>query len=167
MIAPMPDFAAAAPVEPAKRDAVHERDARPSAPADRHGVMRLLLLVAVGAVLGAALLALAFQSRASWTEARDWVVPVTVPLYALGGVALASLALRRAWMAASGGLVFLGLAVALTGFNLWRAALTSGPDGLRDGLSIGAAVCLALAIAAFLAAAAWVETRRPAPPPDA
>lgn len=167
MIAPMPDFAAAAPAEPAKRDDVHERGTRPSAPIDRRALARLLLLVAAGAVLGAALLALAFQSRASWTEARDWVVPVTVPLYALGGLALAALALRRAWLEAATGIVFLGLAVALTGFNLWRAALTDGPDGLRDGLSIGAAVCLALAIAAFLGAAAWVEARRPLRPPDA
>ena len=161
----MADFSAATPVEPEKRTAVHDRASRPAAPPARRDLARLLLLIALGALFGAALLALAYQARASWTEARDWVVPVTVPLYALGGIALAYLTLRRAWREASAGLVFLGLTLALTGFNLWRAALTNGPDGLRDGLSIGAAVCLAIALAAFLAAMAWVEARRPVRPP--
>ncbi len=161
----MADFSAAAPSEPEKRTVVHDRAARPDAPSERRDLARLLLLIAAGALFGAAILALAYQTRASWTEARDWVVPVTVPFYALSGLALAHLVLRRAWREASAGLVFLALALALTGFNLWRAVLTSGPDGLRDGLSIAAAIFLALAIAALLSAMAWVEACRPVRPP--
>ncbi len=161
----MADLTAAAPVEPEKRGAVHDRETRPAAPAGRRDIGRLLLLILVGALFSAALIALAFQARASWTETRDWVVPVTIPLYALGGVALAYLALRRAWREASAGLALLFVAVALTGFNLWRAALTTGPDGLRDSFSITTGVLLGFAIAALLGAMAWVEAKRPCRPP--
>ncbi len=161
----MADFTAAAPVEPEKSAAVHDRDTRPGAPADRRDLGRLLLLIAVGVLFGAALIALAYQARASWTEVRDWVVPVTIPLYAIGGIALAYLVLRRAWLAASTGLTLLFLTVALTGFNLWRAALTTGPDGLRDSLSISAGVLLGATIAALTAGMVWVEARRPSRPP--
>ena len=161
----MADFSAAAPVEPEKSEGVHDRDTRPDAPSDRQDLGRLLLLVAVGVLFSAALIALAFQARASWTEVRDWVVPVTIPLYALGGISLAYLVLRRAWLAASAGLTLLFITVALTGFNLWRAALTTGPDGLRDSFSITIGVLLGFTIAALAAAMVWVEARRPSRPP--
>ena len=161
----MADFTAAAPVETEKSAVVHDRDTRPKAPGDRQDLGRYLLLIVVGVVFTAALIALAYQARASWTEVRDWVVPVTIPFYALGGISLAYLVLRRAWMEASAGLTFLVLTVALTGFNLWRAALTTGPDGLRDNLSITAGVLLAVTIAALLGAMVWVEARRPVRPP--
>ena len=161
----MADFSAAAPVEPEKSEVVHDRDTRPDAPSDRQDLGRLLLLIAVGVLFSAALIALAFQARASWTEVRDWVVPVTIPLYALGGISLAYLVLRRAWLAASAGLTLLFITVALTGFNLWRAALTTGPDGLRDSFSITIGVLLGFTIAALAAAMVWVEARRPSRPP--
>ena len=163
----MADLTAAAPVEPEKSAVVHDRATRPAAPPGRGEIGRLLLLILVGAVFSAALIALAFQARASWTEARDWVVPVTIPLYAVGGVALAYLTLRRAWREASAGLALLFFTVALTGFNLWRAALTTGPDGLRDSLSIAAGALLGFAIVALVGGMAWVEAKRPARPPAA
>ena len=92
-------------------------------------------------------------------------MPVTIPFYALGGISLAYLVLRRAWREASAGITLLVVTVALTGFNLWRAALTTGPDGLRDSLSITAGVLLAVTIAALLGAMVWVEARRPVRPP--
>ena len=165
MIAAMADLSVAAPVEAEKSEVVHDRASRPGAPADRRDLGRLLLLIAVGVLFGAALIALAYQARASWTEVRDWVVPVTVPLYAIGGIALAYLVLRRAWLAASTGLTLLFFTVALTGFNLWRAALTTGPDGLRDSLSITTGVLLGFTIAALVAGMVWVEARRPSRPP--
>ncbi|MCY4391249.1 MAG: hypothetical protein OXE43_04255 [Chloroflexi bacterium] len=161
----MADFTAPAPVETEKSAVVHDRETRPDAPADRQDLGRMLLLIAVGVLFTAALVALAYQARASWTEVRDWVVPVTIPFYAIGGISLAYLVLRRAWMAASTGLTLLFLTVALTGFNLWRAALTTGPDGLRDSLSITAGVLLGVTIAALAAAMIWVEARRPSRPP--
>ena len=161
----MADFTAPAPVETEKSAVVHDRETRPDAPADRQDLGRMLLLIAVGVLFTAALVALAYQARASWTEVRDWVVPVTIPFYAIGGIALAYLVLRRAWMAASTGLTLLFLTVALTGFNLWRAALTTGPDGLRDSLSITAGILLGVTIAALAAAMIWVEARRPSRPP--
>ncbi|MDE2670007.1 MAG: hypothetical protein OXI51_10180 [Chloroflexota bacterium] len=161
----MADFSAAAPVEPDKSEVVHDRDTRPGPPADRRDYLRLLLHIAVAAACTAAFVALAFQARASWTEVRDWVVPVTIPLYALGGISLAYLVLRRAWMEASTGVTLLFFAVALTGFDLWRAALTTGPDGLRDSFSITIGVLLGFSIAALAAGMAWVEARRPSRPP--
>lgn len=161
----MADFSAAAPVEPDKSEVVHDRDTRPGPPADRRDYVRLLLHIAVAAAFTAAFVALAFQARASWTEVRDWVVPVTIPLYALGGISLAYLVLRRAWLAASTGGTLLFFAVALTGFDLWRAALTTGPDGLRDSFSITIGVLLGFSIAALAAGMAWVEARRPSKPP--
>lgn len=161
----MADFSAAAPVEPDKSEVVHDRDTRPGAPADRQDYVRLLLHIAVAAAFTAAFVAIAFQARASWTEVRDWVVPVTIPLYALGGISLAYLVLRRAWLEASTGVTLLFFAVALTGFDLWRAALTTGPDGLRDSFSITIGVLLGFSIAALAAGMAWVEARRPSKPP--
>ncbi len=161
----MADFSAAAPVEPDKSEVVHDRDTRPGAPADRQDYGRLLLHIAVGVACTAAFVAIAFQARASWTEVRDWVVPVTIPLYALGGISLAYLLLRRAWLEASTGVTLLFFAVALTGFDLWRAALTTGPDGLRDSFSITIGVLLGFSIAALAAGMAWVEARRPSKPP--
>ena len=161
----MADFSDAAPVEPDKSEVVHDRDTRPGAPADRQDYVRLLLHIAVAAAFTAAFVAIAFQARASWTEVRDWVVPVTIPLYALGGISLAYLVLRRAWLEASTGVTLLFFAVALTGFDLWRAALTTGPDGLRDSFSITIGVLLGVSIAALAAGMAWVEARRPARPP--
>lgn len=161
----MADFSAAAPVEPDKSEVVHDRDTRPGAPADRQDYVRLLLHIAVAAAFTAAFVAIAFQARASWTEVRDWVVPVTIPLYALGGISLAYLVLRRAWLEASTGVTLLFFAVALTGFDLWRAALTTGPDGLRDSFSITIGVLLGVSIATLAAGMAWVEARRPARPP--
>ena len=161
----MADFSAAAPVEPDKSEVVHDRETRPGAPADRQDYGRLLLHIAVGVACTAAFVAIAFQARASWTEVRDWVVPVTIPLYALGGISLAYLVLRRAWLEASTGVTLLFFAVALTGFDLWRAALTTGPDGLRDSFSITIGVLLGVSIAALAAGMAWVEARRPSKPP--
>ncbi len=161
----MADFSAAAPVEPDKSEVVHDRGTRPGAPADRQDYGRLLLHIAVGVACTAAFVAIAFQARASWTEVRDWVVPVTIPLYALGGISLAYLVLRRAWLEASAGVTLLFFAVALTGFDLWRAALTTGPDGLRDSFSITIGVLLGFSIAALAAGMAWVEARRPSKPP--
>ncbi len=167
----MADFSAAAPVEPDKSEVVHDRDTRPDAPSDRRDYGRLLLHIAVGVAFTAAFVALAYQARASWTDPRDWVVPVTIPLYALGGVSLAYLVLRRAWLEASTGATLLFFAVALTGFDLWRAAVITDPnglreaDGLRDSFSITIGVLLGFSIAALAAGMAWVEARRPSKPP--
>ncbi len=161
----MADFTAARPVETEKSEVVHDRASRPDAPADRQDLRRLLLLIVVGIAFTAALVAIAFQARASWTEVRDWVVPVTIPFYALGGISLAYLVLRRAWMAASAGVTLLFFTVALTGFDLWRAALTTGPDGLRDSFSITVGVLLGFTIAALAAGMLWVELRNPSRPP--
>ena len=161
----MADFTTPIPIEPEKVAFLHDRSNRPAAPSGRRNIGGYLLLVVIGIGFSAALLALAFQARASWTEARDWVVPVTVPFYAIGGVALAYLVMRRAWLAASAGLVLGGLALAFTAFNLWRAALTSGEDALRDWLSILTGIAVGLAIAAVSAGMVWIEVRRSSSPP--
>ncbi len=161
----MADLTAAAPIETEKDADVHGRSDRPWIPVDRQGQMRMLVILLVWTLCAAALVALAFQARASWTEARDWVVPMTIPFYAIGGIAMTYLFLRGAWLAASAGLTFLFIIVALTGFDLWRAALTTGPDGLRDSFSITIGVLLGVTVACFLGAMAWVEIRRPERPP--
>ena len=161
----MADFSTPAPVEPIKSDVVHDRTTRPDAPSDGPDLERWYLLIMLGLLFTAAFIALAFQARASWPEIRDWVVPAVIPFCSIAGMCLAHLLVRRAWMAASVGLTLLFFVVALTGFDLWRAALTTGPDGLRDSFSITIAVLMGVMAASLLGGTLWTEWKNPARPP--
>lgn len=163
----MADLTAAAPVESAKSgDYLHSRERIPARPAATRGdLVRRFLPLALGIACAAGFVALGFQTRATWSTHRDWVIPVTAPLLAIGGVALGYLLARGRANALATGALFLALTVLLTVLNIWRGAHTDGSDGLRDALSILAGLALGGTVAAFVIAAIAVELRDPARAP--
>ena len=154
----MSDFSAQVPVESEKVDWLHDRSVRPVRVFAQPSTI-LAIIVAVFASM--ALIALAFQARASWDIARDWVVPGTVPLFAVAGVCLVHLLVRRAFRELTPALVFLGLVVIFTILNLVRSGYSDGSDAMRDSFSILTGIFLALTVVSSVIAALAVELRRP------
>lgn len=113
--------------------------------------------------------ALAFQARDTWGAHRDWVVPTTVPFYALGGVALGHLLARRLAGAAAAGILLALAAVLLAGLDIWLDADDEANQAARDAVSIFLGIAIGLAITALAAGLAWAEATHPtkAPPPQA
>ena len=159
------NFSAAVPVETEKAGYIHERAERPVEPQTQRDWGRFLLLIVLGIAFTAAFVALAFQTRAGWDDPREWVVATTVPFYAIAGVGLAYLFVRRAWVEATPALGMLATVLTFTIGNLARAAETSGPDDFRDGLSIATGIFLGLTVLAVLVAVVLVEWRNPTRPP--
>lgn len=165
----MVNWSAPAPANPEKPDWLHDQEQLPDAPeSERRDYARFIVPIVLGLVFTGALVALAFWSRASWESHRDWVVPVTVPLLAIGGVAMGYLAARRAWSAMVPAFFLLALTVALVASNIWRGSATEGSDGLRDALSIMSGVTIGLTFIAAVGAMVFVEVTRPtrAPAPE-
>jgi hypothetical protein len=166
---PMVNWSSPAPANPEKADWLHDQEQLPdSAESERRDYGRFIVPVILGLVFTGLLVALAFWSRASWESHRDWVVPVTVPLLAIGGVAMGYLSARRAWSAMGPAFLLLALTAALVASNIWRGSATDGSDGLRDALSIMSGVTIGLTVAAAVGATIFVEATRPlrAPTPE-
>ena len=165
----MANLSAKAPTEPTKSGAfLHERSRIPEAPAaSRAALLQRYSGLIVGIVAGLGLLALGFQARDTWDTHRDWVIPVTVPFFAIGGVAFGLLCIRGKANALAPGMVFLTLTLLFTVLSIWRGAHVDGSDAFRNVLTVASAVFLAATIAAFTIAAIVVEvkdpTRAPAP----
>lgn len=163
------DFTSRAPTEPQKSDYLHAETARPDAPKRaRNDIVRGYLPFALGFVLACLFVALAFQIRAGWENHREWVVATTVPFTAGAGAALGHLLARKQLDAATPAIGLLFITIMLAVLNFLRGQATEGSDTLRDVLSITEGVFLALAVAASIGAAVWVEVKRPthAPPPE-
>ncbi len=165
----MANLSAPAPTSPEREHWLHDQSKLPAAPRRTVlGYVAMLLPILLGILFAAGLVALAFEVRASWGSHRDWVVPVTIPLFVFGGVSMAYLAQRRAIVALSPAIMFLALTGLFVGFNIARGAQTEGADGGRDALSILGGVSLGLTLASLVGAMVWVEatrpTRAPAPP---
>jgi asparagine N-glycosylation enzyme membrane subunit Stt3 len=162
----MVNWSAPAPANPEKPDWLHDQSQLPAAPSRSAGeYVRGFMPLILGLIFAAGFVALAFQTRASWGAHRDWVVPTTIPLTALGGVALGYLVARRAWLELTPGILLLLITITLTVLNIWRGAVTDGEDTLRDVLSITAAVFLGLTVLALWLAMAYLEARHPTLPP--
>ncbi len=166
----MPNFAAPIPVENEKSGAyLHDREHIPASPIhsamewakDNQGLI-------LGLVFTLGFSALAFQTRSTWHTHRDWVIPVTTPLFALGGVCLGHLVDRREIKAIVPGLSMVALALVLTGFNILRSTSSSGPDTARDVMTVLTAISMSAAIAWFVYSTVELELRRPikAPKPQ-
>ena len=165
----MADWSDPAPTSPEREHWLHDQSKLPSAPTrGRLEYARILLPLVVGLVIAGGLVALAFEVRASWDSHRDWVVPVTVPLLVIGGVAGAYLLQRGALTALAPAIVFLALTGLFVGFNIARGADTEGSDTGRDALSILGGVSLGLAVASLVGGMIWVEVTKPtrAPAPE-
>jgi hypothetical protein len=166
---PMVNWSAPAPANPEKADWLHDQEQLPSAPeGERRNYARFLVPILLGLLFTGALVALAFWARSSWESHRDWVVPVTVPLLAMGGVAIGYLGARKGYAAMAPALFLLALTAALVASNIWRGSVTEGSDGLRDALSIMAGVAIGLTVAAAVGGMIFVEVTRPtrAPAPE-
>lgn len=162
----MADFNAAVPVNDEKVDALHAQDEMPKRPTlTMLDMARVYTGFALGSLLGVGMVALAFQTRASWESHRDWVVPVTVPLLVVAGLGLGFLAARLRWKELALPVGLLVLALVLTALNIIRGIATDGEDGLRDAMTIITAVLLGFSVASLMAALAWVEFRNPIRPP--
>ena len=166
----MPNFAAPIPVETEKSGAyLHDRDHLPASPVRSamewaKGNQGPIL----GLIFALGFSALAFQTRSSWHTHRDWVIPVTTPLLALGGVCMGHLVARREIKALLPGLTSVALALVLTGFNILRSFYSHGQDTPRDVMTFFTTIAIIFAIAALIFATVQVELRRPtkAPKPE-
>ncbi|GAB4337283.1 MAG: hypothetical protein Kow0010_25400 [Dehalococcoidia bacterium] len=164
----MPDFSVPAPAEPQKTPWLHDLSQRPARPdiAPRDWA-RFFLGLALGFLFTLGFTALAFQTRDSWGSHRDWVVPTTIPFFAMAGVAAAYLIVRREWEVAAAGIVFTLVSAGLMLGNIARGREVEGDDVARDLLAAFGGVALALAVICFVAGFLWVQWRRPekvAPP---
>lgn len=166
----MPNFADTIPVENEKSGAyLHDRTAIPAGPSfSVVGWVKENQGLVLGLIFALGFSALAFQTRSTWHTHRDWVIPVTTPLLALGGVCLGHLVGRRAIKALMPGLGMVGLAIVLTGFNILRSLYSHGPDTARNVLTVLTTLCIAAAIALFVYATVQLELRNPtkAPTPE-
>jgi hypothetical protein len=165
----MPTLTANAPFESDKTTYLHDRAARPGAPAKslKDAALALAPLLTMAAfAIGAQ--ALAFTTRAAWAGNRDWVVPVTTVFWVLGAVALAAIVWRRKWQFGAAALALLGVGLVLTILNIVRAQNVDGSDQLRDFYAIASAVMYGCATVAAAVGWALMEIRQPiiAPPPE-
>lgn len=166
----MADFTASRPIETQKAGAyLHDRTNRPEAPTWTRGeAARRFVPFALGLLLAAGFLAIAFQTWASWDNHRAWAVALMTPLWVLGGVALGHLLMRKEFKTITLGMSFVGLGLILMYLNVWRGKVTEGQDGGRDAMTIISAILFVIAVHSFLIAAVWVEAKRPvrAPAPE-
>lgn len=164
----MPDWSVPAPTEPQKTAWLHDLTQRPARPKVEPGDWgQFFLGLGLGFLFTLGLTALAFQTRDSWGSHRDWVVPTTIPFYAMAGIAAAYLFVRREWEAAAAGIVFTLISVGLMLGNIARGREVEGDDLARDLMAASGGVALGLAVVCFIAAFFWVQWRRPekvAPP---
>ncbi len=162
----MANWSGATPANPEKPNWLHDQAELPAPPErSRRDYARIAAPILLGIAFTAALVALGFQARASWESHRDWVIPGTIPLLAIGGVAVGYLAARREWMALGPVFFLLLLLCAMTALNIWRGAETEGSDAFRDALSIIQGVLLGLTVASAIGAMVFVEWTRPTRPP--
>ncbi len=163
----MAELSIPAPYEPEKT-AIHDRGTRPSRPSvSRMDLVKQYWGLALGLVLACLITAMAFQARAGWDNHREWVVAMTGPFQALGGIAFGHLIYRMAWKALAPGFVFFFLACLFIGGDV-LADGANASMAARDTLSILGGIALGIAVACFLVAVLWVEIRRPtkAPAPE-
>ena len=161
------NFSASAPSDETKATWLHDRSRIPAAPdltrMERLGQYGPVLL---GIVLALGALALAFQTRDSWSRGREFVVPLTTPILVLGGISLAYLATRGKLSRATWPGGFLLIAVILTVFNAWRGTISSGSDTARDVMSVLAAIVLGIGVVWLILAMVVTELKDPTRAPS-
>lgn len=164
----MANFSLPAPFEPEKSSFIHDRTTRPARPAtSNNDLVRRFAGFGLGLVFAAFMLAIAFQVRDGWENHREWVVAMSGPFYALGGIAIGHLLYRKKLEAVAPALLFLVVAAALAGIDI-AADANDASMTARDLLSISGGIALAISIACAVFAVLWVELRSPtkAPPPQ-
>ncbi len=166
----MADLKSARPTESQKAgDYLHARDQLPAAPSSGvKSFLRRNALIINAIVFTAILTALAFTARDGWSTRRDFVTAVPVPLWSLGGVALALLAVRMKWGAATVPLGLIFVSMLFTGFMFLNNEYVEGhhADARRILASIAGAALL-IGANLFIVNALKGEVADPtkAPPP--
>ena len=162
----MADFAARIPVETEKSTYLHDRSNRPASPtptmADR-ARRSWRLWVAVAVAIGFE--AMAFQLRDYWPGARDWVVPVTTPLVALGGLALGFMIVRGQYWVAAPAILALTVTLACIALNVSGEAVKSQGNTLAYVYNIFGAVSLGVTVILAVGGMLVAEVTRPVRPP--
>ena len=163
----MADFTAPAPSEAAKiGDYLHDRGRIPAAPQwTTGGLVGRYLPLALGILFAMGALALAFQTRASWSSHREWIVPVTIPVLVLGGVALGYMVARGKLTSIIWPAGFLLVVIVLTVFNAWRGSISTGHDTARNVMTIFAAILLGIAVVSLIITMVVTEVKDPAKAP--
>jgi hypothetical protein len=166
----MADLTAAAPIETEKTgDYLHDMTNRPQPPESRTpDLIKRYTPGALALLLTFAVVALAFETRDSWTSHRDWVIPVNVPFFAIAGLALAHLLIRHEWLAALPGFTLLLVSSVFMAINVWiGAAGAENQDGARLFLAIAGGIGIVFGVIALLIGLVWVEAKRPTRAPAA
>lgn len=164
----MANFSLPAPFEAEKSAFIHDRSTRPVRPAvSRAELVRRFAGLGMGLVVAGIMVAIAFQVRAGWDNHREWVVAMSGPFYAIGGISIGHLLARQKWEPVAPALIFLALAAACAGLDIVADA-GDADMVLRDLLSVAGGILVAISIGCALFAALWVEIRTPtkAPPPQ-
>ena len=164
----MANFSAPAPSEDTKAAWLHDRSRIPAAPpSSRADVFRRYLPLTFGILLALGAEALAFQTRASWSSGREWVVPATTPLLVIGGLALGHLVARGKLNSVSWPAGFVLLAIIFTIFNIWRGTISSGADTGRNVLTVLTAILLGVSVAWLMLTLLITEVKDPTRAPTA
>ena len=163
----MADFTAPAPSEAAKiGDYLHDRGHIPAAPAwSPTDLVKRYLPLALGVLFAMGAMALAFQTRASWSSHREWVVPTATPLLAIGGVSLAYMVARGKITSIIWPAGFLFVVIVLTVFNAWRGSISTGHDTARNVMTIFAAILLGIAVVSLIITMVVTEVKDPTKAP--
>lgn len=164
----MADFTAKAPFEAEKANFLHDKAEEPAAPKkSTFDIVRWSTIIALSVLFTIGFVALEFQTRASWDGHRDFAVPVSIPLAAIAGVALAALIVRRAWGSLGIPMALLGIVIALTAVNAVAGVDVQGQDIFRDLLTWTAFVFMVITLIWLVATLIYLEVTRPiqAPPP--
>jgi peptidoglycan/LPS O-acetylase OafA/YrhL len=162
----MSQFSDPIPVNAEKVHALHAQEELPGRPAlSRMDMAKVWAPMAIGILFALGAVALGFQARASWESHRDWVVPVTVPLLVIGGMAMGYLTARMRLKALAVPIGLLSIAMLFVLLNIIRGNSTTGDDGLRDALSIMTGVLLGASVLTLTVAFAWSEFQDPVKPP--
>lgn len=159
----MADFTAKAPVEEIKVEWLHDRESRPKhPPVDWRIALHRYWPLALGLFLALGFQALSYETRAGWSERRDWVEPSLTVFWAAAGMCAGMLFARRVWMLMAPGIFLLIAGLGFTTGNIIRhEAFVDGPDAWLTALDIFAVLCYAAMMCWFFGALVWLEMRNP------
>lgn len=160
------NFSDAAPREPDKRgDYLHDRGRIPAQEQSRGDMLLSYGGIALGLALALGLTAVAFATRDSWGERRDWVVPGAVPILAVAGVALGHLIWRRQWSLFFPAFLLVLTLGGLLMSNIWRGQRVDGEDTARDVMAVLSGVLLGVLAIYLIVVLVWLEVKRPTKAP--
>jgi hypothetical protein len=163
----MAELTSKRPVEREKSgDYLHTRAQLPEAP-EQAPLLRRFSVIFAGIFFAICLTALAFTARDGWGTHRDFVTALPVPLWSLGGVALALLVVRMKWSGVFLGVAFLVAAALLTGYMFLNNEVIGGHETARRINASLAGLALLVGVHLLIFKAIQGEVKDPQRPPAA